>query len=159
MTQTNNKKTLRVGIAGLGAVGLDVAKRLIAGVPGLTLAAVAVRDVEKHLQVWREDMLSIQRSSVKPPDAVAERFLALTLSNVAGCLVDLKRIWDAGGAPHTHAQVSQQFNCPRCKICTQALKDTIAVLDQTRRSFKSKELAELRKRLQMLLLDVSDPIS
>ena len=44
MTQTNNKKTLRVGIAGLGAVGLDVAKRLIAGVPGLTLAAVAVRD-------------------------------------------------------------------------------------------------------------------
>jgi aspartate dehydrogenase len=47
MTQTNNKKTLRVGIAGLGAVGLDVAKRLIAGVPGLTLAAVAVRDAEK----------------------------------------------------------------------------------------------------------------
>jgi len=47
MTQTNNKKALRVGLAGLGAVGLEVAKRLIAGVPGLTLAAVAVRDVEK----------------------------------------------------------------------------------------------------------------
>ena len=47
MTQTNNKKTLRVGLAGLGAVGLEVAKRLIAGIPGLTLAAVAVRDVEK----------------------------------------------------------------------------------------------------------------
>jgi aspartate dehydrogenase len=38
---------LRVGLAGLGAVGLDVARRLIAGVPGLTLAAVAVRDAEK----------------------------------------------------------------------------------------------------------------
>jgi aspartate dehydrogenase len=38
---------LTVGIAGLGAVGLDVAKRLIAGVPGLKLAAVAVRDAEK----------------------------------------------------------------------------------------------------------------
>jgi len=38
---------LRVGLAGLGAVGLEVARRLIAGVPGLTLAAVAVRDVEK----------------------------------------------------------------------------------------------------------------
>ena len=47
MTQTNNKKALRVGLAGLGAVGLEVAKRLITGVPGLTLAAVAVRDVEK----------------------------------------------------------------------------------------------------------------
>jgi aspartate dehydrogenase len=41
------RKPLRVGLAGLGAVGLDVAKRLIAGVPGLTLAAVAVRDVAK----------------------------------------------------------------------------------------------------------------
>ena len=42
-----NKPPLRVGLAGLGAVGLEVAKRLIAGVPGLTLAAVAVRDADK----------------------------------------------------------------------------------------------------------------
>ncbi len=41
------KASLRVGLAGLGAVGLDVARRLLAGVPGLTLVAVAVRDVEK----------------------------------------------------------------------------------------------------------------
>jgi aspartate dehydrogenase len=47
MNATKNKPPLRVGLAGLGAVGLEVAKRLIAGVPGLTLAAVAVRDVEK----------------------------------------------------------------------------------------------------------------
>src|SRR5712692_9434082 len=43
----SHKPHLRVGLAGLGAVGLEVAKRLIAGVPGLTLAAVAVRDVDK----------------------------------------------------------------------------------------------------------------
>jgi aspartate dehydrogenase len=42
----SERSPLRVGIAGLGAVGLGVARRLIAGVPGLTLAAVAVRDVE-----------------------------------------------------------------------------------------------------------------
>jgi len=42
-----NKPPLRVGLAGLGAVGLEVARRLIAGVPGLTLAAVAVRDANK----------------------------------------------------------------------------------------------------------------
>src|SRR6478736_1792720 len=44
------RQSLRVGLAGLGAVGLEVAKRLIAGVPGLTLSAVAVRDVEKARQ-------------------------------------------------------------------------------------------------------------
>ncbi len=42
-----DKSSLRVGLAGLGAVGLDVARRLIAGVPGLQLAAVATRDVDK----------------------------------------------------------------------------------------------------------------
>ncbi len=43
-----SKPPLRIGIAGLGAVGLDVAKRLIDGdVPGLTLNAVAVRDADK----------------------------------------------------------------------------------------------------------------
>ena len=41
------KPPLRVGLAGLGAVGLEVARRLIAGVPGLTLTAVAVRDADK----------------------------------------------------------------------------------------------------------------
>jgi len=34
----------RVGIAGFGAIGQAVAQSLDAGLPGLTLAAVAVRD-------------------------------------------------------------------------------------------------------------------
>lgn len=38
---------LKVGIAGLGAVGLNVARRLEEGIPGLVLAAIAVRDRDK----------------------------------------------------------------------------------------------------------------
>jgi aspartate dehydrogenase len=38
---------LRVGIAGLGAVGRQLATVLDAGIPGLTLAAIAVRDEAK----------------------------------------------------------------------------------------------------------------
>jgi aspartate dehydrogenase len=45
---------LRIGLAGLGAVGRDVAKRLIAGIPGLTLTAVSVRDVAKAQQYTPE---------------------------------------------------------------------------------------------------------
>jgi aspartate dehydrogenase len=41
------KFPLRVGLAGLGAVGLAVAKRLEAGLEGLSLSAVAVRDADK----------------------------------------------------------------------------------------------------------------
>ena len=41
------RQTFTVGIAGLGAVGLEVARRLETGIPGLALAAVAVRDRDK----------------------------------------------------------------------------------------------------------------
>jgi aspartate dehydrogenase len=38
---------LKVGLAGLGAVGLEVARRIEAGIPGLALVAIAVRDTQK----------------------------------------------------------------------------------------------------------------
>jgi aspartate dehydrogenase len=38
---------MRIGIAGIGAVGLGVARRLEAGIPGLVLAGIAVRDRDK----------------------------------------------------------------------------------------------------------------
>ena len=41
-------KRLAIGIAGLGAVGLGVARRLQKGIPGLVLAGVAVRDRDKE---------------------------------------------------------------------------------------------------------------
>jgi aspartate dehydrogenase len=40
-------QVLRVGIGGLGAIGLPVARRLAQGMPGLALAAVAARDPAK----------------------------------------------------------------------------------------------------------------
>jgi len=42
-------ETYTVGIVGLGAIGMHLARALDAGVPGLKLAAVAVRDREKAL--------------------------------------------------------------------------------------------------------------
>src|SRR5258708_20429678 len=44
-------KTLSIGIAGIGAIGGTVAAALAAGIPGLTLAAIAVRDQAKA-QTW-----------------------------------------------------------------------------------------------------------
>jgi aspartate dehydrogenase len=42
---------VRIGIAGLGAIGREVARRLAGGVPGLQLACAAARDVAKA-QAW-----------------------------------------------------------------------------------------------------------
>ncbi|MGA2565199.1 MAG: aspartate dehydrogenase [Pseudolabrys sp.] len=63
-----DKKPLRIGLAGLGAVGLEVARRLIDGVPGLTLAAVAVRDADKA----RRALPQLGGIAIKPATALAE---------------------------------------------------------------------------------------
>ena len=54
------QRNLRVGLAGLGAVGLPVARRLLAGVPGLMLAAVAVRDTAKAKAALGQDLVCVE---------------------------------------------------------------------------------------------------
>ncbi|HEY6024972.1 MAG TPA: aspartate dehydrogenase [Pseudolabrys sp.] len=65
-----DRAPLRVGIAGLGAVGLDVARRLIDGaVPGLMLTAVAVRNADKARRALPQigDMIAL-----RTPEALAD---------------------------------------------------------------------------------------
>ena len=60
---------MRVGIAGLGAVGREVARRLEAGIPGLSLAAVSVREVAKAQRLLPRVGKEIP---VLPPEALPE---------------------------------------------------------------------------------------
>ncbi|MGA8611545.1 MAG: aspartate dehydrogenase [Xanthobacteraceae bacterium] len=63
------REPLKVGLAGLGAVGLNVARRLEAGIPGLLLAAVSVRDKEKA----RRNLPRVGNGiAVLPAEALAE---------------------------------------------------------------------------------------
>jgi aspartate dehydrogenase len=63
------REALKVGLAGLGAVGLEVARRIEAGIPGLALAAVSVRDADKA----RRNLPSVgERIPLVAPEALAE---------------------------------------------------------------------------------------
>lgn len=63
------RQTLKVGLAGLGAVGLEVARRIEAGIPGLVLTAVAVRDVAKAKRNLPEAGKSV---ALVPVEALAQ---------------------------------------------------------------------------------------
>jgi aspartate dehydrogenase len=58
---------LRVGLAGLGGVGEAVGKALLAGIPGLSLAAIAVRD-----EARARGLLPGYAGAFVPPAALAE---------------------------------------------------------------------------------------
>jgi aspartate dehydrogenase len=91
------KSSLRVGIAGLGAVGRDVARRLIAGVPGLTLAAVAARDVEKARGAIRQvgDAVPVRSLAdiADVCDVVVEALPPALFRNVAVPTIEKARIF------------------------------------------------------------------
>lgn len=63
------REALKVGLAGLGAVGLEVARRIEAGIPGLVLTAVSVRDAEK---AKRNLPQAGDRVAIVPAEALAE---------------------------------------------------------------------------------------
>jgi len=95
MTQ---KKDLRVGVAGLGAVGLEVARRLIDGdVPGLVLTAVAVRDADKARRVLPQvgDMIALRTATALAEDCdiVVECLPPALFREVAIAAIDKGRIF------------------------------------------------------------------
>jgi aspartate dehydrogenase len=67
--RTVARNELKVGIAGLGAVGLNVARRLEAVIPGLALTAVAVRDRDK---AQRNLPGAGERIPILPAEALAD---------------------------------------------------------------------------------------
>lgn len=91
------KPPLKVGLAGLGAVGLDVAKRLIAGVPGLTLAAVAVRDADKARKALPQvgDKVPVRKATALADecDVVVECLPPALFREVAISAIDKGRIF------------------------------------------------------------------
>ena len=97
MTEPNNKRPLRVGLAGLGAVGLEVAKRLIAGVPGLTLACVAVRDPEKARRALPQvgDTIPVRKTTelADSCDIVVECLPPALFREIAVSTIDKGRIF------------------------------------------------------------------
>ena len=94
----SHKKELRVGVAGLGAVGLEVARRLIDGdVPGLVLTAVAVRDADKARRVLPQvgDMIALRTGTALADDCdiVVECLPPALFREVAIAAIDKGRIF------------------------------------------------------------------
>jgi aspartate dehydrogenase len=94
----NHKPDLRVGIAGLGAIGLDVARRLIDGdVPGLTLTAVAVRDAEKARRLLPQigDLIALRTPAALADDCdlVVEALPPVMFREIAIAAIDKGRLF------------------------------------------------------------------
>jgi YesN/AraC family two-component response regulator len=109
----------------------------------------AINANRQRLENWTRDLEQVEKvirnSPVGSNVSVTETYLNLTLTNILSLLLDLKRFTEA-----LTGQPDQNIAVERVAL-HQALRETIDVLERTKQSFKSKELGELRRRLEHLL--------
>ena len=115
----------------------------------------AIRNTRKHLQDWRRDLDGIEQLMSKTPGDTSfvpvDAFVALTLTNITGSLADLKNVTEALAQLTSEQNTCQLLNCPRLSMLTDALVETVGVLEGTKSAFKSKDLGELRRKLEGLV--------
>ncbi len=110
---------------------------------------------ESRLREYREEYEVMPQPISTDPRAGVDSFLALTLRNVMGSLTDLEQLGRAlAGQSERPQHPCQLINCPRGAQLQHAVEETIAVLEETRGSFKSKALGDLRHRLELLVKHV-----
>jgi len=90
-------------------------------------------------------------AEAKPHPLGIDEFVSLTATNIVQSLEDLKSLADGFSAGRGSRVACHLFDCPRLARQTEALKDAISVLEKTKNAFKSKELGELRKRLEVAI--------
>ena len=111
-----------------------------------------MQSTESRLKSYREEFSKTAAALPAAGSSPIDVFLALTLRNVMGSLTDLEQLGRALSAQPVQAHPCQLLNCPRGAQLHDAVVETIRVLEETKSSFKSKTLADLRHQLELLLV-------
>ena len=115
----------------------------------------AVNDTRKRLLKWCNDLDNIKktigRKSENATSVAINTFFELTLRNVFDSLMDLKHMTEEMAMQSDEQYVCNLLNCPSLTTLKGGISDTVEVLKKTRNSFKSKDLGELRKKLETII--------
>lgn len=96
------------------------------------------------------------RAATPDTQVPVDTFIALTIRNIFGSLADLQRLV-LTPAQAARGDACHLLECPRPAKLLEALKETISVLERTKSSFRSKELGNLREKLEKLVAEAQAP--
>lgn len=104
---------------------------------------------------WRQDMervlASLDDASGDAAFVPVSTFVTLTLRNIVSALSNIQQITDAMANRARSPDACNLMQCPRRNVLEDVLQDTVATLEATKGSFRSKELGALRRRLEEVL--------
>lgn len=148
-------KSTRLHVAGymVKPLALDDLLKLVRESMIRSLSVRMFEKMRSRLQDFDHELASLDNMknpvAANPAFVDAEVFLNFTLKNIIASMIDLRDLSQALAHNKPKQQVCQLLNCPRHAELTEAIRDAIYVLEKTKNSFKSKELGELRKKLEM----------
>lgn len=113
-------------------------------------------DILERMENWSKDMGRLEKylnaGTATPPDRVnMETFIPLTIGRILGSLMDLKALLDVASEKAPDHDPCHLLACPRLHACHEMIGETIGTLEKTKNYFKSRDLHELRIRLEHFL--------
>ena len=117
-----------------------------------------VCQTRQRLEQWQKQMQNMEgimeEKNNQAFSASIKSFLDLTVANIGAAFTDVKNLVQILADNQKESAVCNLLNCPKLDELTDSLTETIKVLEKTKSSFKSKELAELRVNLEQLVKNV-----
>ncbi len=115
---------------------------------------LTMRRVQDRLKHWQTDLQNTEHVMLQEAGQTSavplDLFLDLTLANIVASLGDLRSLIEGLHKEEGSAGVCHLLGCPRPASFLKTLHEVIEVLKKTKSAFKSKELGELRQKLESL---------
>jgi len=121
-------------------------------------AYCSVENSSQRLQEWQKDLMHIKQlignASESAESLPVNAFFKLTFRNIAGSLLDLQHLIEGIDKESGEQHACNLLECPSLTCLKSGLMESVEVLRRTRESFKSKELAKLRDKLDTIVKSV-----
>lgn len=118
---------------------------------------LGIRELRNRLKSWDDDMERLQNSMEMASTSTAneskelDAFISSAFGNITGALLDIKRVYETNKELYKQdTYACHILNCSRLVAYQAAIKETIDVLVKTKGAFKSRELRDLREKLEKL---------
>jgi CheY-like chemotaxis protein len=109
----------------------------------------AVADSARHIHAWGEEMTRLASGLQAGPGGVpVQQVLGAMLGRMGESLLDMKQLLDLSAGAELAGRVCSAETCPRIESYHRIFREGIEILERTKGAFKSKNLEDLRLRME-----------
>jgi len=110
---------------------------------------LAASDSARRIQAWAEEMAHLASGFRTPAGGVpVQHLLGAMLGRMGETLIDMKHLVDLSEGLDAGGKVCSVQTCPRLETYHQILHEGIEILEKTKGAFKSRNLEDLRHRME-----------